>query len=143
MYKIYIFLILGLIIDVIVVGTTKAITRRRRPQPNTDDPFGKYGPDKFSFPSGHTTRSVFVAYFFFYLYPLSIIFRLPLMAWCFSVSISRVLLHRHHILDVVAGFCIGILNGIVMGYLWLGQDACEYIYTMLSDERLEGASHHI
>lgn len=129
--------------DVICVAIIKAITRRRRPVPNDDDIFGKYGPDKFSFPSGHASRSVFVAYFFINLYPISFPFYLPFISWSVAVSLSRLLMYRHHILDVGAGVILGLLNGLFIGLLWLGQDSCEWIYSLLSDEKLEGGSFHV
>lgn len=62
----FILLFTGLMFDVAVVGTTKGITRRSRPVVNHDDVLS-IGPDKFSFPSGHTSRAVFLLFILFKL----------------------------------------------------------------------------
>ena len=50
-------LILGFIIDLLVVGTIKGIVRRRRPVYNDESDFTVVvSVDKFSFPSGHSSR---------------------------------------------------------------------------------------
>lgn len=54
----------GLIYDVMLVAFIKAFTRRNRPVGNQSDMFMARGPDKFSFPSGHASRAVWVALFF-------------------------------------------------------------------------------
>ncbi|KAB0796251.1 hypothetical protein PPYR_10312 [Photinus pyralis] len=136
-------LLLGLIIDVIFIALTKAYTRRRRPVANTDDALGQIGPDKFSFPSGHASRAVFVVYFFINLYPLTAFVYPPLLAWATSVCISRILLCRHHLLDVGAGVLFGILEGWLLGLLWVSQETSQWMWSSLSDEKLDGGSYHV
>merc|ERR1712012_612502 len=52
-------LLLALILDIVVVAVIKAFTRRRRPAYNVDDQYATVNMvDKFSFPSGHSTRAV-------------------------------------------------------------------------------------
>lgn len=136
-------LLVGLIIDVIIIAVTKAYTRRRRPVANTDDMFGQIGPDKFSFPSGHASRAVFVAYFFINLYPLTVFAYPPLLAWATAVCISRILLSRHHLLDVTAGILLGIFEGWLLGLLWVSQETSQWIWSSLSDEKLDGGSYHV
>ncbi|KAF5296564.1 hypothetical protein FQA39_LY12482 [Lamprigera yunnana] len=136
-------MLLGLILDVIFVALIKAYVRRRRPTSNADDMLGIIGPDKFSFPSGHASRAVFVAYFFIKLYPLTIFVYPPLLAWATSICMSRILLNRHHILDVVAGVSLGICEGWLLGLLWLSQDTSVWIWSSLSDEKLDGGEYHV
>ena len=121
----------------------KAYVRRRRPASNTPDMFATVGPDQFSFPSGHASRAAFIAYFFTVLYPVSIIFSLPLIAWCASICISRVLLRRHHILDVMAGVILGFVEGLIIGYFWLSHGSSSYLLSWLTEEKLEGAEYDI
>lgn len=64
-----------------------AIARRRRPSVN-DDPFC-IGPDVYSFPSGHASRSSLLLGFFTCLYSSSFFFWPPLLAWWFSICLSR------------------------------------------------------
>merc|ERR1712038_592145 len=92
-------LLLALILDIVVVAILKAFTRRRRPAYNVDDQFATVKMvDKFSFPSGHATRAVMIATILCLVHPIHIIPRLPVIAWSLSVSVSRVVLGRHHVL---------------------------------------------
>lgn len=127
-------LLFGLIVDILFVASIKAATRRRRP--TIDDSFLSIGPDKFSFPSGHASRAFFILIFFTVLQPLPFLFWPALFAWAVSVSLSRLLLYRHHILDVLAGITLGILEAFLICILWLGKDASAWVMSWLSDERL-------
>lgn len=124
-------MILGLLLDIIFVAVLKAIIRRRRP---TEDPYS-LGPDKYSFPSGHASRSVFIVCFFTMLHPVTILVWPSLIAWCFSVCLSRLILSRHHILDVVAGIFLGLFETLVLWVLWLNRDTAESIMMWISDDR--------
>lgn len=129
-------IILGLVLDIILVAVLKAVTRRRRPTAN-DDLF-ILGPDKYSFPSGHASRSAFVVYFFFYLWPVSLIYTPPLLAWSFSVCMSRLLMRRHHLLDVLVGIFLGIFEGLLIGYIYLEQETCINLISWITDEKIDG-----
>lgn len=54
----------AILLDLVVVGTLKTIVRRARPSHNTEDMFATVHADRFSFPSGHTTRAVMLAVLF-------------------------------------------------------------------------------
>ncbi|XP_012254170.1 polyisoprenoid diphosphate/phosphate phosphohydrolase PLPP6 [Athalia rosae] len=141
LYQMQVNFIIGLLLDIVLVAVIKAITRRRRPAVN-DDPLAM-GPDKFSFPSGHASRSMFVVYFFFNLWPVSWIFRLPMLAWLVSVCASRILLFRHYLLDILAGVCLGILEGLFIGLIYLDQETCVSLISWISDEKVEGGEYHV
>lgn len=115
-------------LDIIFVAVLKAITRRRRPSTN-DDPFS-IGPDKYSFPSGHASRAVFISYFF-ELWTMSLIYALPLLTWSFSVCLSRIMLRRHHMLDVIVGACIGLIEGVLVRYIYFERETCTYLISWL------------
>lgn len=87
LYEVEVNLFMALIVDILIVAVTKAATRRRRPSVN-DDPF-YIGPDVYSFPSGHASRSSLLLGFFTVLYPLSWFCWPPLFAWWFAICISR------------------------------------------------------
>ena len=60
----------GLILDIVTVATIKHIFKRPRPKrrgsSNPEEANSKefdFGPDKYSFPSGHASRAVFIASF--------------------------------------------------------------------------------
>jgi len=131
-------LFFGLILDIIFVAVIKAATRRRRPTVN-DDLFS-IGPDKFSFPSGHASRAFFLLFFFTVLDPVSYFLWPPIFAWATSVALSRLLLYRHHILDVTAGVLLGFLEAVVLGVLWLEKDTAFMVMNWLSEERLPGSA---
>ncbi|KYN50665.1 Presqualene diphosphate phosphatase, partial [Trachymyrmex septentrionalis] len=137
LYQMQMNLLIGLLLDIIVIAVLKAVTRRRRPTTN-DDPFS-LGPDKYSFPSGHSSRSAFVVYFFFNLWPISLIYSPPLLAWSFSVCMSRLLMRRHYILDVVGGILLGIFEGLLIGYIYLEQETCMYLISWIADDKIPGS----
>lgn len=101
------------------------------------------GPDVYSFPSGHVSRACYIAYFFIALYPLHFVFLPPLMAWVVSVSISRLLLRRHHLLDLAAGVLLGMLNGMLISLVWLSEESSLYLISFITDERVEGGEYHV
>lgn len=74
------------------------------------------------------------------LQPVSVLFWPPLLAWAVSVSVSRLLLYRHHILDVLAGATLGILEAFLLSILWFGKDTSAWLMSWLSDERLPGTT---
>ena len=128
-------LLLALVLDIVVVGIIKAFTSRRRPAYNVDDQFATVKMvDKFSFPSGHATRAVMVGTVLCVVQPVHVVLRLPVLVWSVSVSVSRVLLGRHHVLDVLAGAVIGVVQALVMGALWRTEEQAKYMMSLTSDE---------
>lgn len=53
----------------------------------------------------------------------------------FNLSSFRLLLYRHHILDVVAGVVIGFFEAFLMAIIWLGPETCLSLVRWISDER--------
>lgn len=114
----------------------QAFTRRRRPGYNRGKMFITVGPDKFSFPSGHATRAVALALFFGIEHPpLHSVVALPAFAaWAAAVCLSRVLLGRHHVLDVSGGIAIGVLEYAIASSLAIGPDAAEGLRQYMFDD---------
>ncbi|XP_059620374.1 polyisoprenoid diphosphate/phosphate phosphohydrolase PLPP6 [Phlebotomus argentipes] len=133
LYEMQINLLIGLLLDIVIIACIKAATRRHRPSFN-DDPFS-IGPDKFSFPSGHASRAVFMAAFFTLLSPLPMIFWPPLVAWATAVCFSRLLMYRHHILDVLAGAVLGLLEAFLLSLLWCDRETSLGIMKWISDDK--------
>lgn len=82
-------------------------------------------------------------FFFSKLYPLDNFLVLFLSIWAIAVSSSRILLRRHHLLDVIAGCILGYLVSIGLSVLWMDQSTAENIVYYLSDDKLEGGEYHI
>ncbi|XP_039265146.2 polyisoprenoid diphosphate/phosphate phosphohydrolase PLPP6-like [Styela clava] len=124
-------LLIALLMDLIIVGTIKLIARRRRPAYNKDDMFATVSVDNFSFPSGHATRAYLVTWFILYHIKLAIPLRALLQVWCHVVGISRVILGRHHITDVIAGFIIGYFEFVLIEKFWISYENCNFILSFI------------
>jgi membrane-associated phospholipid phosphatase len=105
-------LLIGLIVDVMYVATIKALARRKRPTyAHQRDQLIVASVDKHSFPSGHCSRSAYVALFTrHYFGNSSPFFSFMVNMWTLNVCASRVLLGRHHIFDCIAGVALGWFN---------------------------------
>ncbi|XP_046996989.1 phospholipid phosphatase 6 [Schistocerca americana] len=144
LYQMQMNFLIGLLLDIVLVAVLKAVTRRRRPVANKSDMFGVVGPDKFSFPSGHASRATMVACFFLWVWPVHFLFQGPILAWAGSVCLSRLLLQRHHILDVTAGVLLGVFETwFIYNIVWLSQESATWAVSWLSDERTDGGSYHV
>lgn len=83
--------------------------------------------DKYSFPSGHATRSMFIAAFARHvssstgLIPDSV--ATGVLAWSMLVCMSRVLCGRHRVLEVGGGACVGLANYAYVRLVWLERNA--------------------
>lgn len=104
-----VFLGLGLTLIAIVVIILKVTIRRPRPE-------GEWGQiyriaDPHSFPSGHATRSAALAVMGIAVGPPW--FAITLLLWAPWVGISRVALGVHYLFDVLAGWVLGIILGLL------------------------------
>lgn len=72
--------------------------------------------------------------------PVSFLFWPPIFAWTTSVALSRLLLYRHHILDVLAGVLLGFFEAVLLCVLWLEKDTAFMLMNWLSEERLPGSA---
>lgn len=114
-------LLIGLIVDIFYVATIKALARRRRPSyAYQRDQMIVSSIDKHSFPSGHCSRSAYVALFArHYFAHSSPLFTFMVYIWASKVCISRVLLGRHHVLDCVFGIALGWFNYTIQFHSFL------------------------
>lgn len=133
--------ILGLLLDLLIVALLKATIRRRRPVKS--EGAIEIGPDKFSFPSGHASRVMFITFFFQYNWPVHTIFQLPLLCWSVSVCVSRIMMRRHHLLDVTVGVVLGIIESYIIGVVYLNETTCKDLVYWLTDEKLDGGEFHV
>ena len=123
--SVYIIYFSGLIIDVIVITVLKLTFRRSRPAHNQDDMVGAVtSVDKYSFPSGHATRAAMLTGFFVCHVCDSARHLIYIVLWSICVSLSRVALGRHHLIDVICGYIVGLLEYLILFYLWVPREIC-------------------
>ncbi len=110
LHKISAFLAASILILTGIVLAVKFSVRRRRPE-------GEWGAiyrntDPHSFPSGHAARAVLLAVICWGLgvQPLAYI----LAVWAPLVSIARVMMGVHYLIDVVAGWLLGLAFSFFM-----------------------------
>ena len=123
-------LFLALMLDLAVVGGLKVAVRRKRPVYNEEDMFVTVSVDYYSFPSGHSTRAAMVAGLFA-VFLTSELWRLLIGCWALCVSISRVILGRHHVSDVFCGVVIGLLQCWVVCSNWVPNKTCQKLLTLV------------
>ncbi|XP_038996234.1 probable lipid phosphate phosphatase beta [Hibiscus syriacus] len=121
-------LLLGHLLDLALIGLIKLTFRRARPHYNPNMSPAVHA-DNFSFPSGHTSRALFLSTLFHLIVQHNedlvsdfiqrwIKFEpgfvlLGVWVWAIMTATSRVLLGRHFFFDVLAGAVVGALEGIV------------------------------
>ena len=98
-------LIMGVMLVLMTIVVLKPIFHRKRPvYPN--DPFALIKEhDSYSFPSGHSLIAGMVAAMFSVVSSFHWSVQIILITWAVGVSLSRVVMGRHHLLDVIVGSC--------------------------------------
>lgn len=97
-----------LVTDIIVVVPIKLFFKRPRPAINQGTiPLSVSSVDCYAFPSGHASRCVALAIYFCYMPPFRLQTHLWYI-WALVVSLSRVLIGRHHVADVIIGVAAGL-----------------------------------
>jgi undecaprenyl-diphosphatase len=104
---------LSILVTAAIVLAIKFSVRRSRPQ-------GEWGQiyrrtDPHSFPSGHAARAALLATLALGLGPAW--FGLLLLAWAPLVALSRASMAVHYLSDVLAGFPLGVVMGVLV--LWI------------------------
>jgi undecaprenyl-diphosphatase len=103
----------GVVFTAVLVMGIKFTVRRRRPAGEWGDIYRKTDPH--SFPSGHAARAIMLAVIALWLGPLWL--ALLLFLWAPLVSLARVAMGVHYVLDVLAGTVLGVLMGGIT--IWL------------------------
>jgi membrane-associated phospholipid phosphatase len=103
-------LFIGIIVDLIIQTILKVIFRRQRPLYNEGGSrLTVASIDAWSFPSGHATRFGFLVTFVRFYFP-GTVERTVLYVWTSLIVLSRLLLGRHYLSDVICGLGLGYLN---------------------------------
>jgi len=107
-------LAVGFALSVLITTVIKYAVRRRRPAGDWGAMYRKTDPH--SFPSGHASRTVTLA-----VIVLARGLLLPgllLVAWSLLVGLARIVLGVHYLVDVAAGYLLGLAVGAAVA-LWL------------------------
>lgn len=108
------FLALGVVLTAVTVMLIKLAVRRTRPE---GDWGGLYrSTDPHSFPSGHAARAMLLAVLVLSAGPAW--FGAVLLVWAPLVSVARVAMGVHYLLDVVAGMGLGLVIGLILPFFY-------------------------
>lgn len=109
----------AMILDLLLIGVSKAIFRRQRPGHGGNfDMFATVSVDNYSFPSGHASRAILIMCLLLFD-TNSFIRTFFVTLWSFTVSSSRVMLGRHHVTDVVFGCLLGYVEFLIVRRTWI------------------------
>jgi len=124
-----------LVFDVVVIVLTKAIVRRQRPAENAEDMM-TVSVGRYSFPSGHASRAFMLATFLVIHFHVSVMWKCFVWSWAVCVAVSRIMLGRHHVSDVVVGAVLGCMECYVVNCcnLWVPSELCAHIIRPLQEE---------
>ncbi|XP_032382381.1 polyisoprenoid diphosphate/phosphate phosphohydrolase PLPP6 [Etheostoma spectabile] len=125
-------LLMGLLLDLVLVGIVKAVVRRRRPAHNRMDMFATFSVDRYSFPSGHATRAAMCGRFLLAHLVLAAPLRVLVLLWASLVGLSRVMLGRHNVTDVMFGFWMGYCQYNLVEMLWLSPQTLQGLLGQLA-----------
>ncbi|KAM8933415.1 inactive phospholipid phosphatase 7 [Pelodytes ibericus] len=123
-------LLLALMLDILTVAGVQKLVKRRGPYEMTPGILDYLLLDVYAFPAGHASRATMVSKFFLNHLVLAIPLRILLVLWAFLVGLSRIMIGRNHITDVLGGFVIGYLQFNFVEFLWLSSNTCQMLSTL-------------
>jgi len=103
-------LLVTVAVAALLTAIAKGIFKRERPSEKW-----AISTDKYAFPSGHAARAGAVSVTLAVaLFPWGV----PFFLWALLVSLARVALSRHFVMDVASGLLFGILIGIILQFFF-------------------------
>ncbi|KAM4719263.1 inactive phospholipid phosphatase 7-like [Anableps anableps] len=123
-------LLLALILDVMTVAGVQRLVKRRGPWEMTPGFLDCVAMDVYSFPAAHASRAAMVSKFLLSHLVLAVPLRILLVLWAFLVGMSRVLLGKHHLTDMVCGFALGMFHFSLMETVWLSSNTCQTLISI-------------
>ncbi len=109
-------LIIGYVLSVLLTTALKYAVRRRRPEGEWGALYRKTDPH--SFPSGHAARTLSLSMVL--LARDLVLAGVLLVAWSLAVGFARIVLGVHFLLDVLAGYLLGLAIGVAL-WLWMAR----------------------
>lgn len=125
-----IFFSTALIVDVLTVAGVQRLVKRRGPWEMMPSLLDCVAMDLYSFPAAHASRAAMVSKFLLSHLVLAVPLRILLVLWAVLVGMSRVLLGKHHLTDMVCGFALGLLHFSLMETVWLSSSTCQTIISI-------------
>ncbi|XP_068430845.1 inactive phospholipid phosphatase 7 [Clinocottus analis] len=123
-------LLLALILDILTVAGVQRLVKRKGPWEMTPGFMDCVAMDIYSFPAAHASRAAMVSKFLLSHLVLAVPLRILLVLWAFLVGMSRVLLGKHHLTDMVCGFALGLLHFSLMESVWLSSTTCQNLISI-------------
>lgn len=107
------------IFQVLIVELVKLTFRRTRPDSQVNTNILGLKSTSGSFPSGHTSNMFCFAYLFCNYFGTNILITILVFLIAANIGLSRILLGKHYVVDVLAGALIGLSLGILGTYVWI------------------------
>nr|XP_033815861.1 inactive phospholipid phosphatase 7 [Geotrypetes seraphini] len=123
-------LLLALLLDILTVAAVQKLVKRKGPFEVTPGLMDYLMMDIYAFPAGHASRATMVSRFFLSHLVLAVPLRILLVLWAFCVGLSRIMLGRHHITDVLGGFLIGYVVFGLVDMLWMPSNTCQMLVSI-------------
>uniref|UniRef100_G3PW92 Phosphatidic acid phosphatase type 2/haloperoxidase domain-containing protein n=1 Tax=Gasterosteus aculeatus aculeatus TaxID=481459 RepID=G3PW92_GASAC len=120
----------SLFVDVLTVAGIQRLVKRRGPWEMTPGLLDCVAMDIYSFPAAHASRAAMVSKFLLSHLVLAVPLRILLVLWALLVGVSRVLLGKHHLTDMVCGFALGFLHFSLMETAWLSSSTCQNLISI-------------
>ncbi|KAJ3605471.1 hypothetical protein NHX12_027517 [Muraenolepis orangiensis] len=123
-------LLLALLLDVLTIAGVQRLVKRRGPWEMTPGFLDCVSMDVYSFPAAHASRAAMVSKFLLSHLVLAVPLRILLVLWACLVGVSRVMLGKHHLTDMVCGFAMGLLHFSLMENVWLSSGTCQTLISI-------------
>lgn len=117
----------ALLLDIMTVAGVQKLIKRRGPYETSPSLLDYLTMDVYAFPAGHASRAAMVSKFFLSHLVLAVPLRVLLVLWALCVGLSRVMIGRHHVTDVLSGFVIGYLQFRLVELVWMPSSTCQML----------------
>ncbi|KAM6316147.1 inactive phospholipid phosphatase 7 isoform 3-T9 [Podargus strigoides] len=120
----------ALLLDIMIVAGLQKLAKRKGPYDINPGLLDYLTMDTYAFPAGHASRAAMLSKFFLNHLVLAIPLRILLVLWALCVGLSRVMIGRHHITDVLSGFVFGYLQFRLVELIWMSSNTCQMLISI-------------